>query len=276
MTAGEAIITAARRLRVAGVPDAVRDARVLLAHASGISATDMVLAEPEELHTRAANRFERLIAKRLKRVPVSHLIGIREFFGYRFRVSRDVLDPRPETETLVEAALSEPFIRLLDIGTGTGCILVTLLAQRSNTTGLGTDISEAACRQARANAALNNVDDRVGIVRTSWTDSITGLFDLIVSNPPYIPLDEWQGLSEEVRLHEPKIALIDFGDGLGGYRAILARSPALLTPGGRFMVEIGPTQGSAVASLFEKVGFYRIACLPDLDGRDRVVVGYRR
>ena len=207
------------------------------------------------------------------RVPVSHLIGEREVYGRRFKVSRDVLDPRPETETLIEAALSEPFRHVLDLGTGSGCILVTLLCERPAAQGLGTDLSEAACLQASQNAVLHRVNDRADIICTSWTDGVVGPFDLIVSNPPYIALGEMPGLSDEVRLHEPEIALTDFGDGLGAYRSIAARAPRLLTGGGRLIVEIGPTQAGAVQTLFRDAGFRDVLALPDLDGRDRVILG---
>lgn len=270
-TAAQAMAAATARLRAAGVPDPARDARVLLAHAARIEASRVTLIAPEDLASDVAERYEQLIALRAIRVPVSHLIGEREFYGRRFKVSRDVLDPRPETEILIEAALAQPFSRLLDLGVGSGCILVTLLAEQAQATGLGVDISEAACLQASANAVLHRVEPRADIQQSDWFENVQGQFDLIVSNPPYIALDEMEGLSEEVRGHEPGIALTDGGDGLGAYRRISAQAAAHLLPGGRVLVEIGPTQGQAVADLFAAAGLGGIAVLPDLDGRDRVV-----
>jgi release factor glutamine methyltransferase len=271
ITAGQAIAAAVGRLRVAGVVDPARDARLLLAHAARVDASRVTLIAPDPLDDAIFQRYEQLIALRVQRVPVSHLIGEREFYGRRFKVSGDVLDPRPETETLIEAALAEPFQRVLDLGTGSGCILVTLLGERPDATGIATDLSEAACLQASQNAVLHGVHGRTEIRCANWADGVTGPFDLIVSNPPYIAIDEMADLSDEVRLHEPEMALTDFGDGLRAYRVISQQAPQLLTPSGRVMVEIGPTQGAAVAQMFRDQGLVDCVVLSDLDGRDRVV-----
>ncbi len=172
---------------------------------------------------------------------------------------------------MIEAALAQPFDRVLDLGLGSGCILVTLLAERTSATGVGADLSEPACLQASANAVLHRVQDRAEILCSDWFSAIKGRFDLIVSNPPYIALDEMAGLEAEVRDHEPEMALTDGGDGLGAYRELAAGAPDYLLPGGRILVEIGPTQGSAVAALFDAAGLSEIRIIPDLDGRDRVV-----
>lgn len=275
-TAAQAMATATARLRAAGVPDPARDARLLLAHAARIDAVRVTLIAPEDLAPEIADRFEQLISLRAVHVPVSHLVGERAFYGRRFKVSRHVLDPRPETETLIEAALAEPFSRVLDLGTGSGCILVTLLAERHSATGLGVDISEAACLQASANAVLYGVAPRTDIRASDWFQSVTGRFDLIVSNPPYIALSEMKSLSDEVRRHEPEIALTDGGDGLGAYRLIAAGLGAHLAPKGRVIVEIGPTQGPAVCAILADAGLSDVRILPDLDGRDRVVCGRAR
>ncbi len=271
LTAAQAMVAATARLRAAGVADPARDARVLLAHAARIEATRVTLIAPEELSPEIAERYDQLISLRAIRVPVSHLLGEREFYGRRFRVSRDVLDPRPETEVLVEAALSEPFDHVLDLGTGSGCILITLLAERDTAFGVGVDLSEAACLQASANAVQHQVQSRVEILQSDWCANIGGKFDLIVSNPPYIALDEMQDLSPEVGEHEPRMALTDEGDGLGAYRRIAAEVPDFLMPGGRLLVEIGPSQGISVSALFDAAGLAETRIIPDLDGRDRVV-----
>lgn len=275
-TAAQAMAAAAARLRAAGVDDPARDARVLLAHAARIEAARVTLIAPEELDPEIAERYEKLIALRAIRVPVSHLIGERQFYGRRFKVSGDVLDPRPETETLIEAALAEPFSRVLDLGVGSGCILVTLLAEQVEATGVGVDLSEAACLQASANAVLHRVQERAEILQSDWFSNVEGRFDLIVSNPPYIAAEEMPGLSEEVRRHEPEMALTDGGDGLGAYRAIAAHVAEHLTPGGRLLVEIGPTQAAAVSAILAQAGLADIRVVQDLDGRDRVVCAWLR
>ncbi|GGH19491.1 release factor glutamine methyltransferase [Cribrihabitans marinus] len=274
-TAAQAMAAASARLRAAGVPDPARDARMLLAHAARIEASRVTLIAPEELDPAIAERFEQLIALRAIRVPVSHLLGERDFYGRRFKVSRDVLDPRPETEILIEAALAEPFSRVLDLGTGSGCILVTLLAERAEARGTGVDLSSAACLQASANAVLHRVEARAEILQSDWLDQVSGRFDLIVSNPPYIACDEMDGLSAEVREHEPEMALTDGGDGLGAYRRIAADAPGHMTGGGRLLVEIGPTQAAVVTDLLDAAGLERVQVIQDLDGRDRVVAARR-
>lgn len=275
MTAAEAMVAATARLRAAGVPDPARDARILLAHAARVDATRVTLIAPEDLSPDIEDRYEQLVALRAIRVPVSQLIGEREFYGRRFKVSGDVLDPRPETETLIEAALADPFSRVLDLGVGSGCILVTLLAERTGARGTGTDVSEAACLQASANAVLHRVDGRAEILCSDWFDKVEGQFDLIVSNPPYIARSEWDSLSDEVRRHEPRLALTDDGDGLEAYRRIAGDVMAFLAPGGRVLLEIGPTQAELVAGLLKNAGLTRIRVVSDLDGRDRVVCARR-
>ncbi|OIQ27187.1 MAG: protein-(glutamine-N5) methyltransferase, release factor-specific [Alphaproteobacteria bacterium MedPE-SWcel] len=272
-TAAQAMVAATARLRAAGVEDPARDARVLLAHAARVDASRITLIAPEDLPSEIVERYEQLVSLRAIRVPVSHLIGERDFYGRRFKVSADVLDPRPETETLIEAALAHPFERVLDLGIGSGCILVTLLAEQQAATGLGVDLSEAACLQASANAVLHRVQGRADIRRSDWFSAVDGQFDLIVSNPPYIALDELEGLSAEVRDHEPQMALTDGADGLTAYRRICGGAAPYLTQGGRLIVEIGPTQGAEVAGMMHAAGLIGITRLQDLDGRDRVVLG---
>ncbi|NVK98964.1 peptide chain release factor N(5)-glutamine methyltransferase [Ruegeria pomeroyi] len=273
-TAAQAMVAATARLRAAGVADPARDARLLLAHAARIEASRVTLIAPEDLAPEIAERYDQLISLRAVRVPVSHLVGERDFYGRRFKVSGEVLDPRPETETLIEAALNAPFEHVLDLGVGSGAILVTLLAERPSATGLGVDLSEAACLQASANAVLHRVEARADIRRSDWFGAVEGRFDLIVSNPPYIALSEMEALAPEVRRHEPELALTDGGDGLGAYRHIAAGAPDYLLPGGRLLVEIGPTQAQAVSRLFQAAGLSGLRVIPDLDGRDRVVAAH--
>ena len=275
MTAAQALAAAASRLRAAGVEDPARDARVLLAHAARIDASRVTLIAPEELAPEIEDRFEHMIALRSIRVPVSHLVGERAFYGRGFKVSADVLDPRPDTETLVDLALAAPFDRALDLGIGSGCILVSLLAERPEARGVGCDISEAACLQASANAVLHGVSDRVRIIQSDWFSNVQGQFDLIVANPPYLSAAEMLGVAPELRDHEPPLALTDNADGLSAYRTIIRQAQQFLLKNGRLIVEIGHTQGPAVAALFKAQGYLGVQVLPDLDGRDRVVSASR-
>lgn len=263
---------AVARLAAAQVPDAAQDAAVLVAFALGLSRADLALVSPQtELTAAQILTLDRAVTERAARKPMSHITGQRLFWGRSFAVTPDVLDPRPETETLIAAALGGRFESVLDLGTGSGCILLTLLAERPDASGLGVDVSAAALAVARRNAAALGV--RAGFAQGSWFAPVAGRFDLIVSNPPYIAADEMAGLSPEVRLHEPHLALTPGGDGLEPYRIICATAPAFLTAAGRLFVEIGPSQGAAVAGFFKAAGFGAIEILPDMDGRDRVVSG---
>jgi len=271
-TGTEALRTAIPRLAAAGVPDPARDARLLLAHATRIPPDRLTLRQTEALLPEAASRFAALVAARAARQPVSQIIGQRLFWGRNFRVTADVLDPRPETEVLVAEALSAPFARVLDLGTGSGAILCSLLADRPAATGIGTDISAPALAIARGNAQAMGLGDRAAFVLSDWFVAVTGRFDLIVANPPYIAAAEMAALAPEVRDWEPHIALTPGGDGLGSHRLIAAGAGRALTPAGRIFVEHGPTQGYAVAALFAAAGLQAIRILRDLDGRDRAVV----
>ena len=254
------------RLRAADVPDPQGDLRRLFSWAfEGV---------PEDQRETAEARWAMLDAavdKRAARQPVSQIIGSRAFWRHVFQVSPDVLDPRPETETLVEAALQDPFDRVLDLGTGSGCIVISLLAERSSARGVGTDLSREALGVAADNADRLGVAGRLELVRSDWFEAIDGCFDLIVSNPPYIAAAEMDALQPEVRDWEPRGALTDEGDGLGAYRVIAAGALGYLARRGRLMVEIGPTQADAVSALLRSAGFEEIAVQSDLDGRDRVI-----
>ncbi|MCX7646610.1 MAG: peptide chain release factor N(5)-glutamine methyltransferase [Rhodobacteraceae bacterium] len=271
MTGAEAVRQAAARLAAAGIEGAARDARWLLAHALGLDPAAVAARLGEPLAPEAAAAFEAAVAARAARQPVSQITGRREFWGRTFRVTPDVLDPRPETETLVALALSEPFATVLDLGTGSGCLLVTLLAERPDATGLGTDVSAAALAVARANAAAQGLARRARFVLADWFEGVSGRFDLIVSNPPYIAAAEIAGLAPEVRDWEPHGALTDGGDGLSAYRAIAAGAAQRLGPGGRLIVETGAGQADRVAGIFRQAGLARVAVHPDMDGRPRAV-----
>lgn len=273
-TVAEALRAAVRTLREAGVPDAPGDARVLLAAAMGLGPDRLTLHLPDPLDPAAEARLAAHLTARAARQPVSQIIGRRLFWGMEFIVTPQVLDPRPETEVLVAQAISRPFVKLLDLGTGSGAILLACLRAMPMATGLGVDLSPGALAVARRNAAALGLEGRARLAQSDWFAAVPGRYDLIVSNPPYIAADEVPALEPEVRLHEPLMALSPGGDGLGAYRQITAGALARLMPGGRILLEIGPTQGAAVRAMLEAQGFERCALLPDLDGRDRVAMAY--
>lgn len=248
----------------------MRDASRLLGHAA-----DGAYIHYDDLPQALLQRFDAAIDRRMRREPVSHIIGRRAFWTHEFEVNAHVLDPRPETETLVDLSLEAPFRRVLDLGTGSGCILISLLAEDPHACGVGTDISPEAVLVAGRNAQRIGVADRILLPLSEWWDDVGSTYDLIVSNPPYIAADEMPGLAPELGF-EPRQALTDEGDGLGAYRAITAGLFDHLTPGGRVLLEIGPTQGAAVSDMLHRAGLENIAIHPDLDGRARVVSANRQ
>ena len=274
-TGAEALRQAIPRLQAAGVEDATRDARVLLAHALGLAPDRLTLHLNDEMTAPQARSYEEALAARARRQPVAQITGRRQFWGLAFRVTPDVLDPRPETETLVAEALSRPFLKVLDLGTGSGCILLSCLKGMPMARGLGVDLSEAALAVAEGNARALGLAGRARFQRSDWFSAVTGAFDLIVTNPPYIAADEMPALHPEVRDWEPHMALTPGGDGLEAYRRISRGAGARLMPGGRILAEIGPTQGAAVSALFSAAGLGEVRVLPDLDGRDRVVAAVK-
>ena len=272
MRAQDLLAQGAMRLREAGQGDGARDARRLLAHVLDVPMARLTLLMPDPVSAAQQATYLALIKRRAAHEPVSHLTGTRQFYGRSFCVGPDVLDPRPETEILVQAALDVPFERVLDIGTGSGCILLSLLAAQPEATGVGTDISQPALEVAARNARLLNLDTRVGFLQSAWFDRVIGVFDLIVSNPPYIAADEMAALVPELS-YEARCALTDDGDGLEAYRIVTARARTFLKPQGWLMFEHGPTQAAAIQAMFQTAGFGEISTRPDLDGRDRVTLG---
>lgn len=272
LTVQDGLTALTGNLAAGGIDGAGREARLILSHVLDTPPDRMSLIACDPLSPAHLDKAQALTARRVAGTPMSHLLGYREFWGRRFAVTPDVLDPRPETETLIAAALEQPFDRVLDLGTGSGCILLTLLAERPDARGAGGDLSAAALDVARGNATALGVADRAELIRSDWFAKVTGTFDLIVSNPPYIAADEMPALAPELSF-EPRMALTDEGDGLSCYRAITAGAGAYLAPNGRLMLEIGWQQGAAVADLFRQAGLQDVQILPDLDGRDRVVLG---
>ncbi len=265
---------AADALAARGIEAAALDARILVEEALCITATDLALRGAEPVGEEGAARLTAYLARRTAGEPVARIIGAWEFWGLPFGLSPETLVPRPDTETLVEAALGlrpDGPARIADLGTGSGCILVALLTEWRHTFGVGLDRSPGALGTARMNAARNGVAGRAAFVAGDWAASLAGPFDLVVANPPYIASGVVDGLSGEVRDHDPRLALDGGPDGLAAYRTILAQVPPLLVPGGHLLVEIGYDQEAALRQLAADHGL-RAEVRRDLAGHPRVVV----
>ena len=276
MRAQDALQAGVARLRAAGIDGSARAARRLMAHALGVAEDRLTLALPGPISDAQARSFDAAITAREAHQPVAQITGTRLFWGRTFRVTPDVLDPRPETETLIAAALERPFAHVLDLGTGSGAILLTLLAERAQAQGMGVDLSDPALAVARGNAQALGLGVRAAFRRSDWFGAVQGRFDMIVSNPPYIGKDEVATLSPDVIQWEPLMALVPEGcdgTGLAAYRRICAGAPAHLRPGGWLLVEIGAGQGPQVADMLRATGLDRVQVVPDMDGRNRVVLG---
>jgi len=272
LTIAQALEQGTARLTPISADMARREAGILLGHVLSLSATQLFAHSGEEISSEQARRFDRLLQQREEHRPVSQLTGKRAFWEHEFVVTQDVLDPRPDTELLVELALEHTQARrVLDLGTGSGCILCSVLRGLPKTTGLGVDISQAALSVARGNAEALEVADRAEFRCASWFDGVEGSFDLILSNPPYVTRDEYDTLEPEVRNWEPRSALTDEGDGLAAYRAIAEKLEAHLAPGGVALFEHGWQQAAQVAGIFREQGFSDVRNYRDLSGKDRVV-----
>ena len=266
-----ALTHAGQRLSGAGIEEFRREARILLAFVVGLDPLQVSMRLEEALTVEQSAKLEAALRSRVARVPMSHILGYRDFYEHRFIVTPDVLDPRPETEELVARALSAPFENVLDLGTGSGCIILSLLAENSSARGLAVDQSAQALEVARRNAENLRLTDRLRFCRSDWCQELSAeQFDLIVSNPPYIHPAALKGLSPEVH-HEPISALTDNIDGLSHYATIAHQAHGFLAPEGRLLFEIGYDQGAAVAQILRKEGYRDIAILEDLDHRPRVV-----
>ncbi|WP_137042856.1 peptide chain release factor N(5)-glutamine methyltransferase [Pseudolabrys sp. FHR47] len=280
----DASIAEAQRLvansfRLAGIDSPDADARLLLGHALRLNRAQLLSQSDRLLEAREVEFVQALSARRLRHEPVARILGRKEFWDLTLHVSDAVLVPRPETETIVEEALDriardgrqrEP-LRILDIGTGSGALLLALLSELKNATGIGTDISMAAIEVALGNAERNKLISRARFVCCNLAGGLGGQFDLVVSNPPYIPRAEIATLEAEVREYDPLLALDGGADGLDFYRAIAREAPRLLTPGGHLIVELGFGQEGPVASLFETAGLTVAPARPDLAGIPRAL-----
>lgn len=273
--------TAAKdRLKDAGIDQPSIDARLMLEVAAGVTRTEIVTDPYRELTAEQSAMLENFLTRRARREPVSHIIGRKGFWKILLQVNKNVLTPRPETEVIVDEVLkafpeSMPF-SMLDLGVGSGTILLAVLAERPAAKGLGIDASEEALAVARDNAANLDLNNRAALLRGDWTAGLgDASFDLVVSNPPYIPTSVIETLEPEVRDHEPRLALDGGADGLDAYRLLAPEILRVLKPGGMFAVEIGYDQSKAVEALFSAAGAQQVRTIKDLSTHDRVVTGVK-
>jgi release factor glutamine methyltransferase len=266
-------------LEAAGIDTPVLDARLLLEAGAGVSRLEIVTDPRRAVSDAQVDAVNALTKRRERREPVSHIVGRKHFWTLDLAVNANVLTPRPETEFVVEAGLQETLPadaphRLLDLGAGSGAIILALLKERPNATGVAVDISEGALEMVRANAEQLGVADRLEIRQGDWAKHLDECFDLVVSNPPYIRTGDIDGLEPEVARFEPRVALDGGTDGLVAYRTITAALPRLLKQGGAFALEVGLGQAESVKALAEEAGLSTDEPRRDLSGIPRVVVGH--
>ena len=267
---------ATARLKEGRIDSPSIDSRLLLEVAANCSRTDILTDPYRAMTPDQLSTLDGYVERRLKREPVSRILGKKGFWKIMLNVTPDVLSPRPDTEAILDVVMlafapHESFT-MIDLGTGSGAILLATLAERAAAKGVGTDISTEALAVARENAANLDLDNRCDFIRTEWAMGFGDQsFDLVVSNPPYIPSDDIPGLDPEVRDHDPLLALDGGPDGLVAYRELAPEIMRILKPGGTFAVEIGWDQGPQVKTLFEQAGFENVIVVKDLSDRDRVV-----
>lgn len=269
------------RLEAVGLSGPVIDARLLVEAAADATRLDIVTDPHRLLTPEQEARLEDYLERRSRREPVSHILGRKGFWKIMLQVTPDVLTPRPDTECVVDAVLKSTAehdrLSILDLGVGSGAILLAILAERPNAKGLGVDVSEDALAVARDNAAHLGLAGRCALLRGDWTQGLSDAsFDIVTANPPYIASDVIETLEPEVRVHEPRLALDGGPDGLDAYRSLAPEILRVLRPGGRFAVEIGYDQKTAVEALFRQAGAAEVRTEQDLAGLDRVVLGEKR
>jgi release factor glutamine methyltransferase len=276
-TVATALDAIARRLEAAGVDSARLDARLLVGAATGETTAGLIARPERRLSPREADKLSALVARRCAREPMSHILGVREFWSLDFEVSASVLTPRPDSETVIEAAcehISAPQgqFRALDLGTGSGCLLLALLYEYAAATGVGVDISPAAIALAQRNAEKLGLGARAEFVVGDWTAPLGGRFEVVMSNPPYIAAGDIAGLAPEVARYEPCGALDGGGDGLDAYRALLPLTFEILVPGGIALFEMGAGQHAEIGALAAAEGFETAGLRADITGVPRVAI----
>jgi release factor glutamine methyltransferase len=275
-TIAETLQQASAQLRAADVPNDLLDAQTLLAHALGQDRTYLIIHFNQVLSEELRAQFQALMARRAAGEPLQYIVGHQQFYGLEFEVTPAVLIPRPETELIVEEALrlaanlAAPVI--IDVGTGSGCIAVTLARELETARVIATDISAAALQVARRNAEKHGLQDRVELIEGDLLSGISIQADIIVSNPPYIAEHELPTLQREVREWEPRVALTDFADGFEFYRRLLAEAPAHLKPNGHLILEMGYQQAETIKALVERDVWHEPRVLRDLQGIERTLI----
>ena len=265
----------AARLAAAQIEEPQREARLLLAHAVGVELGNLI-GFSEQSISDPSSYFD-LVEKRAAHVPYSRIVGKREFWSLDFQLTDDTFDPRPDSEVVVSSALQSipnksAVLRIADMGTGTGCLLLALLSELQNATGVGVDRNSATAAVAAANAFNLGLQTRADFIVGNWGASLSGKFDLIVANPPYISTSAIRELAPDVRLHEPILALDGGADGLDAYRAVAPDLARLLVPGGLTAIEVGIVQAAGVTEILDAVGLTVISVDRDLSGVDRCIV----
>ncbi len=275
ITYGELKRGGAQMLSNAGIGNPNLNVRILLEKASRKTSAELIICDHDIVPETVQIEFHELLGYRLAFEPIAYILGEKAFWSLDFSVNEHVLIPRPETEGLVERALelitNSPTPHILDIGTGSGAVLISLLHERKLATGLGVDISPKALDMARVNAVRNNVGDRCQFNKSDYLKNVTGKFDIIVSNPPYIDSKAMEKLAPDVELYEPELALHGGKDGLTAYRTIIASTKKVLKPGAHLVFEIGFDQKKSVSDLLRKAGATHIVCQKDLAGLDRII-----
>jgi release factor glutamine methyltransferase len=277
VTIGELLKHAAQRLAAAGVEAALREARLLLDAACHVPIATQIAFPERTIDGPGLGHFNALVARRARREPMAHILGRREFWSLSFQVTAETLDPRPDSETLVQAVLDQTPdraapLRLLDFGTGTGCLLLALLHELPNATGLGVDVSAGALVVAHANAEALGLAARTSFREGNWDDGIAPAFDVVLSNPPYIASGEIAALQPEVAAFEPRLALDGGPDGLASYRRLAPAAERLLEKGGLGAFEVGRGQSDSVAGIGQAARLRHIGTASDLGGVPRCVL----
>ena len=261
----------ANKLSESGIEGAARDARILTAYALQIPISELSLKINEQVSGEITSKLEKLILRRIHREPISKILGRREFWGRTFSINENVLDPRGDTETLIDFVIEKPVKSVIELGTGSGVIAVTLACEWKEVHVTATDISEEALLLAKLNAQKFNVQNKIDFLKSDWFERVKGPFDLIISNPPYIGLIEQDEISAEVIKYDPKISLFAGSDGLDAYRRIIPNLPKFLNPDGFAVLEIGASQGNQVKNMMNAVGLIDAKIVKDLSGKDRLV-----
>ena len=261
----------ANKLSESGIEGAARDARILTAYALQIPISELSLKINEQVSGEITSKLEKLILRRIHREPISKILGRREFWGRTFSINENVLDPRGDTETLIEFVIEKPVKSVLELGTGSGAIAITLACEWKEVHVTAIDISEEALSLAKSNAEKFNVQNKIDFFKSDWFEAVKGSFDLIISNPPYIGLIEKDEISTEVIKYDPEIALFAGRDGLDAYKKIIPNLEKFLNPDGFVVLEIGAYQSNQVKNMMNVVGLIDTQVVKDLSGKDRLV-----